>query len=156
MDERLNRDHLDLLRAFVDAEVRFLIIGAHAVGYHAQPRATGDLDLWIEPSIDNARRTHDALVAFGAPLQNLSLEDLATPGIVFQMGLPPNRIDVLNEISGVGFTEAWETRAEATVAGLKVPVIGFACLLANKRAAGRPKDAGDIDALERLAKSKRS
>ena len=156
MDERLNQDHLDLLRAFVEADVRFLVIGAHAVGYHVQPRATGDLDVWIEPTVDNARRTHDALAAFGAPLHDLSVKDLATPGIVFQMGVAPNRIDVLNEISGVGFTEAWETRSEATVAGMKLPVIGFDCLLANKRAAARPKDAGDIDALERLARRRRS
>ncbi len=155
MDERLNRDHLDLLRAFIDAEVRFLVVGAHAVGYHAQPRATGDLAVWIEASLDNARRAHDALAAFGAPLEDLSVPDLATPGIVFQMGVPPNRIDVLNEISGVGFTEAWKARSEATVAGMKVPVIGFDSLLANKRAAGRPKDLGDIDALERVARRAR-
>jgi len=156
MDERLNRDHLDLLRAFVDADVRFLVVGAHAVGYHAQPRATGDLDVWIEATVDNARRAHEALSAFGAPLENLTVEELATPGIVFQMGVPPNRIDVLNEISGVGFKQAWETRSKATIAGLEFPVIGFDCLLANKRAAGRPKDLGDIDALERAARRVRS
>ncbi|MGH7823300.1 MAG: hypothetical protein ACREQ9_26365 [Candidatus Binatia bacterium] len=155
MDERLNRDHLDLLRAFSDADVRFLVVGAHAVGYHAQPRATGDLDVWIEATPENARRAHGALATFGAPLLDLSVEDLATPGVVFQMGLPPNRIDVLTEISGVDFTEAWATRSEATVAGLKIPIIGFDCLLANKRAAGRPKDVGDIDALERAAKRRR-
>ena len=154
MDERLNRDHLDLLRAFVEADVRFLVVGAHAVGYHAQPRATGDLDVWIEPTAENARRAHQALTTFGAPLENLSVADLETPGIVFQMGVPPNRIDVLTEISGVRFREAWQTRSEATVADLKVPIIGFDCLLANKRAAGRPKDAGDVDVLERLARGK--
>ncbi|MGH7803081.1 MAG: hypothetical protein ACREQJ_01935, partial [Candidatus Binatia bacterium] len=72
MHEPLNRDHLDLLRAFVDADVRFLIVGAHAVGYHVQPRATGDLDLWIDPEQKNARRAYDALMRFGAPLSDLS------------------------------------------------------------------------------------
>jgi predicted nucleotidyltransferase len=152
MDGRLNQDHLDLLRAFVDAEVRFLIVGAHAVGYHVEPRATGDLDVWIEPTLENARKAHAALAAFGAPLSDLTVTDLATRGIVFQMGLPPNRIDVLTEISGVEFAEAWVTHAEASLGGIRVPVIGFDQLLANKRAAGRPKDVGDVAALERISK----
>jgi hypothetical protein len=152
MGGRLNRDHLDLLQAFVDAEVRFLIVGAHAVGYHVEPRATGDLDVWVEPTRENARKTHAALAAFGAPLSDLTVADLATAGIVFQMGLPPNRIDVMTEISGVDFGDAWPNRVEADLAGLRVPLIGFDQLLANKRAAGRPKDAGDVDALERASK----
>jgi predicted nucleotidyltransferase len=152
MDERLNRDHLDLLRTFIDGDVRFLVVGAHAVGYHVEPRATGDLDVWIEPTPDNAGRAHAALAAFGAPLSELTVTDLATRGIVFQMGLPPNRIDVMTEISGVEFADAWPARVEASVGGLRFPVIGFEDLLANKRAAGRPKDAGDVDALERVAK----
>lgn len=152
MGGRLNRDHLDLLQAFVDAEVRFLVVDAHAVGYHVEPRATGDLDVWVEPTRENARKTHAALAAFGAPLSDLTVTDLATPGIVFQMGLPPNRIDVLTEISGVDFRDAWPKRVEADLAGLRVPLIGFDHLLANKRAAGRPKDAGDVDALERASK----
>lgn len=152
MKERLNQDHLDLLRAFADGDVRFLIVGAHAVGYHVEPRATGDLDVWIEATPANARKAHAALAAFGAPLSDLTAGDLAAPGIVFQMGLPPNRIDVLTEISGVVFAEAWPARVEANLGGLRVPVIGFEQLLANKRAAGRPKDAGDVDALERIAR----
>jgi predicted nucleotidyltransferase len=151
----LNRDHLDLLQAFIDAEVRFLVVGAHAVGYHAQPRATGDLDLWIEPSAENARKAHSALATFGAPLHDLSVEDLTMPGVVFQMGLVPNRIDVLNDISGVRFADAWRTRVEATLEGLVVPIIGFEQLLANKRAAARPKDVADVDVLERVARAKR-
>jgi predicted nucleotidyltransferase len=152
MDDRLNQDHLDLLQSFIDGDVRFLVVGAHAVGYHVEPRATGDLDVWIEPTPENARRTHAALATFGAPLSELTVTDLATRGIVFQMGLPPNRIDVLTEISGVEFADAWPARVDATVGGLRVPMIGFEQLLANKRAAGRPKDAGDVDALERAAK----
>jgi len=152
MSERLNRDHLDLLRAFIDADVRFLVVGAHAVGYHVEPRATGDLDVWIEATPANARRTYAALAAFGAPLSDLTVTDLETAGIVFQMGLPPNRIDVMTEISGVEFAAAWPKRVEADLAGLRVPVIGADHLLANKRAAGRPKDTGDVDALERASK----
>ncbi len=155
MNDRLNPDHLDLLRAFIDAEVRFLVVGAHAVGYHAEPRATGDLDVWIEPSPDNSQRTFRALVAFGAPLHELSADDLATPGIVFQMGLPPNRIDVLTAIDGVDFPAAWARRCQAHVGGLRVPVIGLDELLENKRAAGRPKDRADLDLLERFARARR-
>lgn len=151
----LNRDHLDLLRAFIDAEVRFLIVGAHAVGYHAQPRATGDLDLWIEPSAENAARAHAAIAAFGAPLHDLTVDDLSTPGIVFQMGVAPNRIDVMNQISGVEFPEAWATRIDTRVGGVPVSILGFDQLLANKRAAARAKDAADVEVLERVAQAKR-
>ncbi len=146
---RMNRDARDLLRAFIDHEVRFLLVGAHAVGFYAEPRATGDLDLFTDPTPENAVRAFAALEAFGAPLHDLSTEDLATPGIVFQMGFPPYRIDVLTEISGVSFEEAWKDRRFATLGELQLPVIGHQALIENKRATGRPKDLLDLDLLEK-------
>ena len=92
-------DFRDLLRAFADHDVRFLIVGAYALAVLGRPRATGDLDVWVEATPDNARRAYEALRVFGAPLHNLTAEDLATPGIVFQIGLPPLRIDVWTEIT---------------------------------------------------------
>ena len=104
----MNPDFLDLLAALVRAEARFLIVGAHAMAAHGVPRATGDLDVWIRPDPENAERVWAALTEFGAPLGafDLSQADLTAPGVVFQMGEPPRRIDLLTSITGVDFEEA--------------------------------------------------
>ena len=141
-------DLRDLLRAFIDHEVRFLIVGGYALAVHGHPRATGDLDVWIECDKTNASRAYEALGAFGAPLQDLSLQDLMTPGTVFQIGLPPVRIDVLTQITGVEFAAAWPDRRDTGIDDLMVPVIGRQALLVNKRALGRTRDLADVELLE--------
>lgn len=141
------KDFRDLLRAFVDHDVRFLIVGAYALAVLGRPRATGDLDVWVEPRPDNARRAYDALRLFGAPLQDLTPHDLATPGVVFQIGLPPLRIDILTAISGVRFARAWPRRQRATFDDVPVAVLGRADFLTNKRATGRIKDLADAERL---------
>lgn len=145
----MNQDFRDLLRALSDAEVRFLIVGAYAVSAHAEPRATGDLDVWVEPTPANAARAHAALAQFGAPLHELQVSDLATPGIVFQIGLPPRRIDILTSITGVGFDDAWGGRMPVEYAGVSCHVIGIEALIENKRRLGRAKDLADLELLER-------
>ncbi len=145
----MNPDFLDVLRLLCEAEARFLVVGAYAVSYHSEPRATGDLDLWVEPSPENARRVYSALAAFGAPLSDLTVEDLATPGIVFQMGVPPRRIDILTSITGVGFGEAWPDRVEGRYGDVRFPLVGRRALIANKQALGRPKDLLDLELLRR-------
>jgi hypothetical protein len=144
----LASDFRDLLRAFVDHEVRFLVVGAYALAIHGHPRATGDLDVWVDPDAENARRAHTALAAFGTPLHELREEDLATPGTVFQIGLPPLRIDVLTRLTGLDFGPAWTRRVEADFEGVRVPVIGRADFLHNKRALGRTRDLADAERLE--------
>ena len=144
----MNRDFAEMLSALSAAGAEFLIVGAHAVAAHGRPRATGDLDIWVRPTPANAERVWSALERFGAPLFDLSREDLGRPGVVFQIGVPPCRIDVLTEITGVTFDEAWPERLQADVEGQSLPFIGRRALLANKRAAGRPKDLGDIASLE--------
>ncbi len=117
---------------------------------HGVPRGTQDLDVWIESSNDNAERVWRALGVFGAPVEDLRLTraDFTTPGIVVQLGLPPSRIDLMTGISGVpDFRSAWEQRVEHRVRGRTVPFLGRTQLIANKRAAGRPKDLADLDAL---------
>jgi len=104
----MSPDFTDMLSALSEAGVEFLIVGAHALAAHGVPRATGDLDIWIRPTPDNAARALRALVAFGAPLAGLTVEDLTRPDTVFQIGLPPARIDILSGITGVRFAEAWE------------------------------------------------
>ena len=120
----MNPDFRDLLRAVCDAEARFLVIGAYAVSIHAEPRATADLDIWVEPTAQNARRVCAALQRFGAPLHDLTVGDLAVPDVVFQIGLPPRRIDILTSVTGVTFAEAWPARVEATYDDVRFPVIG--------------------------------
>ena len=145
----MNRDFVEMLSALFAAKAEFLVVGAHALAAHGTPRATGDLDIWVRASPDNAVRVFDALRAFGAPLFDLSVEDLSKPGVVFQIGLPPYRIDLLTQISGVTFDEAWPGRLVTRVESLDVPFIGREALIRNKRAAGRPKDLVDADALEK-------
>jgi hypothetical protein len=140
----MNRDFAEMLSALSAAGAEFLIVGAHAVAAHGYPRATGDLDVWVRPTPENAERVWSALAQFRAPLFDLSKEDLSRPGVVFQIGVPPCRIDILTEITGVTFDEAWPGRLTAAVEGRSLPFIGRRELLANKRAAARPKDLGDI------------
>lgn len=147
----MNADFLDLLRAFAAADVRFLVVGAYAVGVHGRPRATKDLDVWIEPSADNAPRVIRALVEFGAPLMGLTAADFARPGVGLQIGVAPARIDIVTQVSGLSFAQALATHVEVDFApDVRCPVIGYEALLTNKRAAGRPQDLADIAALERL------
>jgi hypothetical protein len=140
----------DLLVELGTAQVRFLVVGAHALAAHGVPRATQDLDVWIEPTPENAARTWRALARFGAPLEAFKIteRDLASPDNVVQIGLPPSRIDLMTTISGVTFAEAWPERMRAVMFGVDVPLIGRDALLRNKRATGRLKDTLDADSLD--------
>ena len=146
----MNDDFLDLLGAFGDANVRFLLVGAHAVAAHGVPRATGDLDVWVQADAANAERVWQALATFGAPVEALgvAVEDFATVGNVVQLGQPPRRIDVLTSIDGADFASAWDRRIVATVGDCSMPVLSYRDLLRNKRATARPKDVQDVLMLE--------
>ena len=143
----MHQDFLDLLRAFTDREVRFLIVGAYALAVHGRPRATGDLDVWVEPTPENAHRVMLALGDYGAPLDGATAADFAAPGTVFQMGLPPVRIDVRTELTGLTFAVAWSGRMQATFGGFAVDVIGRDDFIRNKKALGRTRDLGDVESL---------
>ncbi|MBY0493205.1 MAG: hypothetical protein K2Y23_03205 [Cyanobacteria bacterium] len=143
----MNQDFLDLLRALSAHDVRFMIVGAYALAVHGRPRATGDLDIWVDATADNAAGVIAALQEFGAPLTNVTAADFSRPGIVFQMGLPPYRIDILTELTGIQFAEAWPHRARAPFGELETDYIGRDAFIRNKRATGRAKDLGDIEAL---------
>jgi hypothetical protein len=144
----MNPDFLDLLRAFVAAEVRFLIVGAYALALHGRPRATGDLDIWVDPTPDNAGRVMRALAAFGAPLREISEEDFARAGVTYQIGVPPGRIDILTELTELTFAEAWPDRLRRPFGDVDVDFIGRAAFIRNKRATGRAKDLGDIEGMD--------
>ncbi len=143
----MNRDFAEILSALSEAGAEFLVVGAHALAAHGAPRATGDLDIWVNSTRENAARVMKALKAFGAPLQDLSLDDLTKPDTVFQIGVVPSRVDILSGISGVDFSEAWPRRIVLRIEGVEVAVLGREDFVTNKRASGRPKDLLDIELL---------
>ena len=143
----MNPDYVDLLRELIAAEVRFLIVGAYAVAFHSRPRATGDLDIWIDPTRENAERTFKALAAFGAPLADLNVADLTTPGIVYQIGVAPRRIDILTALTGLHFESAWPDRVSGRIGDVECPFIGREALVRNKRTLSRPRDRADLELL---------
>ena len=146
----INPDFRDLLCEFNAHDVRYLVVGGYAFSFHAKPRFTKDLDVWVDPVDSNAVRVWDALAAFGAPLTELSRDDLAEPGTIFQIGLPPNRIDVLTVLEGVAFDEAWLQRVVGNYGDQSVPFLSREHLVRNKRAVGRTQDLADAEALEQL------
>ncbi len=145
----LNKDWREFLELFRSNGVEFLVVGAFAVAFHGFPRYTGDLDLLVRPTDENAKRVLRALSAFGFGTLGIQAADLRSPGMVVQLGVQPNRIDLLTGISGVGFEEAWATRCEAEWEGIVVPFIGRAALLRNKEQTGRAKDLGDAEELRK-------
>lgn len=142
-----------MLTAFGDARVRYLIVGGHAVGVHARPRTTKDLDLWLDATGENVARACAALRAFGVP--EPIVEDLrsASPDEIVWMGRAPARVDLLLAMPGVEFRDAWTRRVDLDLDGLRVHVIGRDDLIANKRAVGRPQDRRDVRAIERADSS---
>ena len=152
----MNPDFLDLLRALDEAGARFLIVGAQAMAAHGVPRATGDMDVWVEPTQDNASAVWHALLAFEAPLEafGLCVDDFASTGNVVQIGIPPRRIDLMTSIDGVEFDAAWNNRLVVEVGDCLVPFLGRSDLLRNKRQAGRPKDLLDIEMLAEAERGK--
>jgi hypothetical protein len=148
-----NRDFSDLLRAFNDHGAEYLIVGAHALAFHGHVRATNYTDVWVRPAPENSRRVLAALKGFGAPLHDLTPTDLATPGVVFQIGVPSLRIDILTAIDGVDFPEAWEARVGTRLGDVETLVISREHLLRNKRATGRLQDLADVERLEGRADS---
>ncbi len=127
--------------------VEFVIVGAYALAFHGAPRFTGDLDILIRPTRDNAGRLLDALTAFGFPVSDLTPEAVADHRRMLEMGVPPVQIHVMSAISGVEWDEAWADRVDGPLGSHTVAFLGRDTFLRNKRAAGRPKDLADIDAL---------
>jgi hypothetical protein len=136
----LSRDFRDLLSEFNAHGVEYLIVGAHALAAHGHVRATKDLDIWVRPDLDNARRVIKALRSLGAPLNDLKEQDLVEPGLIFQIGVPPVRVDVLTSIEGLSFAEAWPARLQTKFMGQPVAVLSREHLVRNKRASGRTQD----------------
>jgi hypothetical protein len=153
----MNQDYKDLLFAFHARGVRYLIVGGYAVIFHAQPRFTKDIDLFIKADRANAQATYAALTEFfGAPPPNVRPEDFTDGSSFFRFGRDPHGIDILPDIPGVDFDAAWERRVETvvdTTTGLKANFISAEDLIASKLAAGRPQDLADADAIRKATES---
>jgi hypothetical protein len=145
----LNQDFRDMLSCLKEVGVDFIIVGAYALAAHGFPRATGDIDIWVRNSPENAGKIMVALGNFGAPLADLSEQDFTATDMVVQIGVQPCRIDITTGIDGLEFSEAWKNKVAITVDGLDVYVPSKADLLKNKIASGRDKDQGDIAWLKR-------
>lgn len=144
----LNQDWTEFLSALIAHRVRFVLVGGHAVAGHAEARFTEDLDVFVEPTLANARRLRAALISFGFGTVLPTLALLASPDKVFMLGRKPLRIDILTGIDGVTFSEVWKGRVEAIFVSTPLFIIGRAELLKNKRASGRKKDLLDVAMLE--------
>lgn len=145
----VNSDFSDLFCALNAAKARYLIVGGYAFSYHAEPRYTKDLDVWVEPTPANAEAVWRALASFGSPMAELTVDDLSRPGIVIQLGVEPNRIDIVTAVDGVSFEDGWQGRVESTYGEAAIQVIGRSELIRNKVACGRPQDIADVARLNR-------
>ena len=145
----MNLDFSELLLEFNEHNVEYLVVGAHAMAVYGHVRATKDLDVWVRPNLENARKVLDAISSFGAPVGDLNIDDFSKEGTVFQIGLPPLRIDVLTGINGVQFADAWADRFQTTFGKVPVFIISRHHLIINKRAVGRLQDLADAEELER-------
>ena len=146
-----NQDFKDLLSAFNENDVEFLVVGAHALAAHGFVRATKDLDVWVKPDAANADRVMQALSSFGSPTHQIAAADFAAPGVTFQIGIDPVRVDIITAIDGVEFEAAWRNRVGGEYGGIHVFVLSKSDLIANKQASGRPQDIADIAALQNLS-----
>lgn len=140
----LNQDYKEMLLCLQEEKADFLIVGAYALAAHGNPRATGDIDIWVKADADNGKKVIKALAVFGAPIANLSIDDFVKEDTIIQIGVVPCRIDIITGIDGVRFADAWANKVEVSVDGLKLYVLSKADLLKNKLAANRDKDQSDI------------
>lgn len=149
----LNEDYKEMLQLLLEEQVDFMIIGACDLWAHGYPRATGDIDIWVKPNDINSRKLYKALASFGAPLDQIKIDDFSMEGIIFQIGVIPRRIDIITKIDGVEYEEADEDKIIVEIEGLKIPVISLDKLIKNKMSTGREKDELDIKTLRKKKNS---
>ena len=151
----LSRDWQEFIESFLSEKVEFVIVGAFAMAFHRLPRQTGDIDVFVRATPENAKRICSAIERFGFGSLGLKPADFMSEDSIVQLGRPPNRIDILNNISGVSFDEAWATRVLGPLNGFEVPYLSREMLLQNKKAAGRDKDLLDAKLLEKQRRAPR-
>ncbi|MBI4743645.1 MAG: hypothetical protein HY776_02305 [Actinobacteria bacterium] len=145
----LNEDYKEMLQILLNNKVKFLVVGAYAMGAQGYPRATGDFDIWVEPSPENSKKVYNSLTEFGAPLGQINPETFTEEGIVFQIGVAPRRIDILTFIDGVEFIEAYKGKENIEIESISIPFLSKGNLIKNKEATGREKDKLDANYLKK-------
>ena len=140
----LNKDYKEMLQILLDNKVRFLVVGAYAMGAYGYPRATGDFDIWVEASLENSKIIYQSLLKFGAPISELTQTTFCEEGIIFQIGVAPRRIDIITKIDGVDFKKAYSDRQEVEIEDIKIPFLSKEDLIKNKESTGREKDKLDV------------
>jgi len=145
----INSNFNDLLRLLNDAGVRYLMVGGYAVVKYTEPYTTKDLDIWIEPTPENAMRALDALRKFGAPAKGVTAEDFLNPDLIYRVGVEPVRVDITSAVAGLEFPAAWEHRADARFDEVIAPVLSIDDLIRAKQAAGRTKDRSQARQLQK-------
>jgi len=139
----LNKDYKEILQILLNNKVRFLVVGAYAMGVYGYPRATGDIDIWVEASSENSEKIYQSLSEFGAPLSEVTKTTFCEEGIVFQIGVAPRRIDIITKIDGVDFNKAYSDKQKIEIEGIKIPFLSKEDLIKNKESTGREKDQLD-------------
>lgn len=139
----LNKDYKEMLQILLDNKVRFLVVGAYAMGVYGYPRATGDFDIWVEASSENSEKIYRSLSQFGAPLSDITKTTFCEEGIIFQIGVAPRRIDIITKIDGVDFKKAYLDKQEIEIEDIKIPFLSKEDLIRNKESTGREKDILD-------------
>ena len=148
----LNKDYKEMLQLLLEEQVDFILVGAYALAAHGYPRATGDIDIWVKADEINSINIYRALERFGAPLDQITVNDFTNEGIVFQIGVTPRRIDIITHLDGVSFGEADEDKVIVEVEGLKLPILSFDKLIKNKLSTGRERDELDVKLLQKRKK----
>lgn len=146
---KLHQDFKEFIKLLNEDEVEYLVVGAFAMAFHGFPRFTGDIDFWINNSEKNAKKVFSTIKKFGFPVDKLSEKDFSSKDIIFQMGFPPVRIDVITSVEGLNFNKSFPDRIEKVIDGLKVCYINKKDLMKNKKAAGRKKDLADYEILRK-------
>jgi hypothetical protein len=141
-----------MLENLLNEGVAFILVGAYALAAHGFPRATGDMDIWVKPDEKNSQKTYRALAKFGAPVSEIGEDEFSLPGLVFQIGVVPRRIDIITKISGVEFDEADADKIVVNIEELKIPVLSIDLLIRNKMATGREKDLLDAKLLKKRSR----
>ena len=140
----LNKDYKEMLQILLNNKIKFLVVGAYAMGIHGYPRATGDLDIWVEASTENSEKIYQSLSEFGAPLSEVTKSTFCEQGIIFQIGVAPRRIDIITKIDGVDFNKDYSDKQEIEVEGIIIPFLSKKNLIKNKESTGREKDKLDV------------
>lgn len=150
----LNEDYREMLQILLGNKVKFIVVGAYAMGAQGYPRATGDFDVWVEPSAENSPKVYNSIKEFGAPLREITPDSFTERGIIYQIGVVPRRIDIITFINGVDFDKAYEEREEIEVENIKIPFLSKKNIIKNKESTGRDKDKLDVKYLKKKSNLK--